>query len=83
MFTPTLGVNDVNDRGLLASEAADMFTMSTTSTTSAWVRIPRADSVRALPRRLARLVAYMSTTAIASTGGTFTPRGEHNATSLK
>jgi hypothetical protein len=25
-----LGVNDVNDRGLLASETADTFTMSTT-----------------------------------------------------
>jgi hypothetical protein len=33
MFTSILGVNDVNDRGLLASEAADMFTMSPTSTT--------------------------------------------------
>jgi hypothetical protein len=33
MFTPNPGVNDVNDSGLLASEAADMFTMSTMSTT--------------------------------------------------
>ena len=29
------------------------------------------------------VVVYMSTTAIASTGGTFTPWGEHKATSLK
>ena len=33
------------------------------------------------PAAPARFVAYMSTTAIASTGGTFTPRGEHKSAS--
>ena len=51
MFTPNLGVNDVNERPSETSSGAVMFTMSTTSTTLAWMRIPRADSVRAHPRR--------------------------------
>ena len=33
MFTPTFGVNDVNDSRPLTSGAAVMFTMSATSTT--------------------------------------------------
>ena len=82
MFTPNSGVNDVNDRGLLASEAADMSTMSATSTTQS-LGEDSAGRQRSCPhpRRPTWLVAYMSTTAIASTGGTFTPRGEHNALS--
>jgi hypothetical protein len=51
MFRPNLGVNDVNEHRSEPSSRAVMFTLSTTSTTSAWVRIRPPESTPARPRR--------------------------------
>jgi hypothetical protein len=79
MFTPSLGVNDVNERPSETSSRAVMFTLSTNVNDVSLDEDPPADSTRARPRRpTVGSVAYMSTTAIASAGATFTPWDEHN-----
>ena len=68
-------VNDVNECRSETSSRGAMFTLSTTSTTSASSQIARRQRSSPPAARTARLVVYMSTTAILSAGTSFTTRG--------
>jgi hypothetical protein len=80
---PNLGVNDVNERPSETSSGAAMFTMSTTSTMSAWVRIRRRTAFVPTPPppRSARRVHVNDSNR--QWWRRFRARREHNATSLK